>query len=51
MKICEEHRDITDSIVFNKVAHNILKRNAENLLKLLEPISIALDLIQIGTCS
>ena len=45
MKICEEHRHKIDSIEYNKVVNVGLKRNAEDFLKWLEPISIALNLI------
>ena len=38
MNICEEHRHKTDSIVYKKMVDIGLKRNAEDLLKWLEPI-------------
>lgn len=51
LKICEEHREKIDNIVYNKVVNIGLKRNAENLLKRLEPIAVALDCIQKNTCT
>ncbi len=46
MKVSEENRDAIDNIVNNKEINFVLKRNAESLLKRLEPIVIALYLVQ-----
>ena len=46
MKICETHRQVTDSIVHQKVTNVGLKRSAKDLLSYLEPIAEALDSVQ-----
>ena len=51
MKIFEEHRQKIDCIMYSKVVNIGLKRNAEDLLKWLGSISIALNLIQKDTCT
>ncbi|KAG5894136.1 hypothetical protein JTB14_024924 [Gonioctena quinquepunctata] len=51
VKICEEHRNNIDNDI-NKLVSNIaIKRNAEDLMALLKPISYALDLIQKENCT
>ncbi|KAG5876838.1 hypothetical protein JTB14_014167 [Gonioctena quinquepunctata] len=50
VKICEEHRNNIDDT--NKlVSHIGIKRNAEDLMARLKPISCALDLIQKENCT
>ena len=46
VRICEEHRGEMDANICNKVNNIGIKRNAEDLLSLLKPISIALDKTQ-----
>lgn len=46
LKICDENKKLIDSVVYNKVYNIELKRSAEEFLKLLKPISIALDKMQ-----
>jgi uncharacterized protein YuzB (UPF0349 family) len=51
MKVCEEHRDAIEGDIQNKVRNMGIKRNAEDLLKRLKPIAIALDSIQRDNCT
>lgn len=51
VSVCEENRCNIDSIVYNKVTNFGIKRNAEDLLKRLKPISIALDKMQQKDCT
>lgn len=51
VSICEENRNEIDGIVYNKVTNFGIKRNAEDLLKRLKPIAIALDKMQQKDCS
>lgn len=51
VSVCEENRSDIDSIVYNKVTNFGIKRNAEDLLKRLKPISIALDKMQQKDCT
>ena len=50
LKVCEEHRDSIDVIVARKVQDLSIKRNAENYLKRMKPIAIALDKVQSDSC-
>lgn len=50
LKVCEEHRGNIDSTVASKVQNISIKRNAEDYLKRLKPISVALDKVQRDTC-
>jgi uncharacterized protein YuzB (UPF0349 family) len=51
LKICEDHRDVIDTGIRNKVTNLAIKRNAEDLLKILKPIAVALDKIQKNSCT
>ena len=46
VKVCEEYRHEINGNISNKVKNYSIKRNAEDLLVRLKPISIALDQIQ-----
>ena len=51
VKICEEHRNDIDRDVAKLISNMGIKRNAEDLLARLQPISRALDLIQSDNCT
>lgn len=51
LKICEENRDTIDTAVKNHVSDLNLKRNIEDMIVVLKPISVALDKIQRDLCS
>ena len=51
IKICEENRDAIDKTVQQKVSNISLKRNVEDLLQLLTPISVTLDKVQKNDCT
>ena len=51
LKICEDHRDKIDTNIISKVANVSIKRNAEDLLSIMKPISVALDCVQADTCT
>lgn len=46
LQICEENKEKIDNTIFQKVSNIGLKRSAEEYLKILKPISIALDTLQ-----
>ena len=50
LKVCEEHRGSIDSTVARKVQNIGIKRNAEDYLQRLKPISVALDKVQRDNC-
>ena len=50
LKVCDEHRDSIDTIVARKVQDISIKRNAEDYLKRMKPIAIALDKVQSDSC-
>ena len=50
LKVCDEHRDSIDAIVARKVQDLSIKRNAEDYLKCMKPIAIALDKVQSDSC-
>ena len=50
LKVCEEHRDSIDVIVARKVQNLSIKRNAENYLKRMKSIVIALDKVESDSC-
>lgn len=49
-KICEDHRDKIDDNVQSKVANVMLKRNVEDMIAILKPISVTLDKVQRNEC-
>lgn len=51
LRICEENRQTIDKDIQSKVGNVGIKRNAEDLLLILKPISIALDTVQSNTCT
>lgn len=51
LKICEENRDVIDKTVQQEVSNLLLKRNVEEMLMLLKPISDALDKVQKSNCT
>lgn len=51
MKICEEHRKSIDNDIYNLVCNISLKRNTEDLLNCLKPISEAIDMLQKDNCN
>ncbi|KAM4023539.1 uncharacterized protein ACNLHF_028214 [Anomaloglossus baeobatrachus] len=51
LSICETHRDKIDANIRSKVLNLGVKRNAEDLLERLKPISIALDKMQKDTAT
>lgn len=51
MQIVDENRDAIDESIRSKVMNLSIKRNVEDLLLRLKPISIALDQIQKDSCS
>ena len=48
--MCYDHRDNIDSKTSKKVQDISIKRNAEDYLKHMKPITIALDKVQNDTC-
>ena len=50
LKVCEEHRDNIDAMIAKKVRDISIKRNAEDYLGLLKPITVALDKMQSDNC-
>ena len=50
LKVCEEHRGSIDSTVVRKVQNIGIKRNADDYLQRLKPISVALDKVQRDNC-
>ena len=50
LKVCEEHRDTINCTIAMKVQDIIIKRNAEDYLKRLKPIAVALDKVQSDGC-
>jgi hypothetical protein len=50
MQVVEESRNIIGSNIKSKVMNMSIKRNVENLLLRLKPVSIALDSLK-NTCS
>ena len=50
VQVCEEHRDRIDKDIARQVTNLSLKRNVEDYLQLLKPISVALDKVQSNTC-
>lgn len=51
LQICEEHRDTIDKTVQTQVSNFVLKRNVEDMVMRLKPISIALDEVQRNNCT
>lgn len=51
VKICEEHRNTVDMEIVKLVSNIGIKRNAEDLMARLKPISCALDLMQKENCT
>lgn len=51
MNICEENRQVIDSAVQKKVSNLALKREAEDTLSLLKPVTIALNQAQKDNCT
>lgn len=49
--VCENHRDGIDQDVARKVQDRAIKRNCEDYLQRLIPISIALDKMQVADCT
>ena len=50
LKVCDDHRDNIDSKISKKVQDISIKRNAEDYLKCMKPIAVALDKVQSDTC-
>lgn len=50
IKVCDDHRDNIDSKISKKVQDISIKRNAEDYLKRMKPIAVALDKVQSDTC-
>ena len=48
--MCDDHRDNIDSKILKKVQDISIKRNAEDYLKCMKPITVALDKVQSDTC-
>lgn len=46
LKICEENRDVIDSVIRAKVENMVVKRSVEDYLIILKPISVTLDTLQ-----
>lgn len=46
LKVCEENRDVIDSVIRTKVENMVIKRSVEDFLLILKPISVALDTLQ-----
>lgn len=51
LSVCEDHRKSIDKDISNKISDMNLKRNCEDYLARLLPISIALDKMQRETCT
>ena len=51
MQIAEENRDSIDEDIRSKIMNMGIKRNVEDLLLRLKPISVALDRVQRDSCS
>ena len=51
IRVCEEHRDIIDRDIANKIKDFAIKQNAENYKDLLKPIAVALDRMQRDGCT
>ena len=49
-KVCEEHRDEIDRNIAEKVSNIGLKRNVEDYLTRMKPVSVALDRSQSDMC-
>ncbi|KAI6658694.1 hypothetical protein LOD99_10989, partial [Oopsacas minuta] len=50
LKVCEEHRDTINGTIAMKVQNINIKRNAEDYLKQMKPIAVALDKVQSDSC-
>ena len=50
LQVCEKHRGEIDRNIANKVKNIGIKRNAEDFLIRLKPISVALDDVLSDTC-
>ena len=48
LKVCEEHRENIDGMVAKKVRDINSKRNAEDYLRRMKPIALALDRVTIA---
>ncbi|XP_063222783.1 uncharacterized protein LOC134531131 [Bacillus rossius redtenbacheri] len=46
VKICEENRTAINDNIYRKVMNVVIKRNAEDMLRCLKPVAIALDKVQ-----
>jgi hypothetical protein len=46
VKICEENKDKIDSIIYGKIMNMVIKQAAEEYLKILKPVAVALDKLQ-----
>lgn len=51
LRICEDNREKIDSNVQGKVTNFMLKRNVEDMITILKPISVTLDKMQSNKCS
>lgn len=51
LKICDEHQDAIDKTVQNIVSNIGLKRNVDDMINQLKPISCALDKVQKNNCT
>lgn len=51
VNICESNKDKIDKNIQNLVSNISLKRNAEDYLRQLKPIAVALDKVQTANCS
>lgn len=51
LKICEDNRNKIDNEIYEKVTNMVIKRSAEDLLKIYKPIAIALDTLQKSNAS
>lgn len=51
LKICDEHQDAIDKTIQNIVSNIGLKRNVDDMINQLKPISCALDKIQKNNCT
>ena len=50
LKVCEEHRDDIYCKIAKKVRDINIKRNAEDYLRSMKPITVALDKVQSDSC-
>ena len=50
LSVCEQHHSEINSAIKSKVENISLKRNAEDYLNILKPVSKALDLVQRDSC-